>query len=88
MTVFLVAYDLNDEVRRPKITKEIDQTPYAMLSESSYAIDTDEDEDGIYRRFSKYLDENDTFYVIKLTKPVAGQGPDEVNEWLQERLPW
>lgn len=86
MTVYLVTYDLNKETSRPNITKELDKTGWAKLSESSYAISTNETAEQVYARFDKYTDENDNFYVIKLSKPFHGQGPKDVNEWLAKEL--
>lgn len=86
MAVYVVAYDLNKETVRPKITKEIDKTAWALLSESSYAIETNETTDEVYNRFKKLLDENDNLYVIALKRPWSGYGPQEVIDWLEERL--
>lgn len=88
MSVYIVTYDLNKEVVRPKITEEIKKKAWAKLSESSYAIKTDETPQQVYNRFSKHLDGNDNFYVITLKRPYYGQGPKDVNEWLENNLPW
>ena len=42
MSVYIVTYDLNKESKRPPIVEEVRKTDYARLSESSYAIDTNE----------------------------------------------
>jgi CRISPR/Cas system-associated endoribonuclease Cas2 len=86
MAIYLVTYDLNNEVRRPNITKEIDKTDWAQLSESSYAIQTSETVAQVYARFQKYLDIDDQLYVITLTRPWTGHGPKAVNQWLAQRL--
>lgn len=86
MSVLLVTYDLNKETVRPKITEEVRKTAWAKLSESSYAIDTNETPQAVYNRFESYLDSNDNLYVITLKRPYAGQGPQAVNEWLEQRL--
>ena len=86
--VCLVTYDLNQEVVRPKIVKLIDDNwNWARLSESSYAIDSD-DPVGAYATLSKILDSNDQLYVITLKLPYEGQGGEEVNQWLADRLTW
>ena len=33
MAIYVVAYDLNKEIRRPNIVDEVKQTAWAMLSE-------------------------------------------------------
>ena len=86
MAVYLVAYDLNKETTRPNIVAEVKRTAWAKLSESSYAIDTDETPGQILARLRQHLDSNDDCYVIALRKPWDGWGSKPVIEWLQERL--
>lgn len=88
MAVYIVTYDLNKEVVRPNIVAEIKKTNWARLSESSYAIETGESPKAVYDRFIYLLDGNDNFYVISLKRPYYGQGPKDVNEWLEKNLPW
>ena len=86
MTVYIVTYDLNKETKRPNIVDEVKKKPWAMLSESSYAIDTTETPQQVYNRFTKYLDANDALLVISLRQPYYGQTSDEVHAWLKQRL--
>jgi len=87
MSIFLLTYDLNKEIKRPPIVQEVKKSPYwAQLSESSYSIDTAETVAQVRTRFARYIDSNDSFYVIKLSAPWGGQGPKEVNDWLAQRL--
>jgi len=87
MAVYLVTYDLNKETTRPNITKKLrDEFPYAMLSESSYAIQTTSTVEQVHAFFKPILDDNDTFYVITLKNPWTGFGPKVVNEWLEKHL--
>lgn len=86
MAVFLVTYDLNKETVRPKIVDEVKKTAWARLSESSYAISTEESAGQVYDRFKKHLDANDNLYIITLKRPYQGFGPPKVNDWLEERL--
>lgn len=87
MATYIVTYDLNKETVRPKIVDEVQKTGWARLSESSYAIETEETPQEVYNRFLPLLDSNDTFYAISLSRPYYGQGLDEVNQWLEENLP-
>jgi hypothetical protein len=88
MSSLLVTYDLN----RPgqdyaDLHKAIKSNPgWAKLSESSYAISTNLSPSQVYSSLKPYLDKNDTLYVIVLTRPYAGQGSQEVNEWLEKHL--
>ena len=87
MAILLVAYDLNKEVKRPDIVAEVKLTDWARLSESSYAIDTQESESQVYQRFRKHIDTDDALYVIILKRPWDGYGPKDVADWLNQRLP-
>ena len=86
MSVLLLTYDLNRETKRPPIVEEVKKTAFAKLSESSYAIDTNETVAQVYRRFSRHIDDNDALYVITLNRPWTGHGPADVNRWLSNRL--
>jgi len=86
MAVYVVAYDLNKEAVRPNIVAEVKKTPWAKMSESSYAIDTGETPSQVLARFRQYLDDNDDCYVITLRRPWDGWGSKAVIDWLQSRL--
>ncbi|MCR4308019.1 MAG: hypothetical protein NUV80_05645 [Candidatus Berkelbacteria bacterium] len=87
MTAHIVTYDLNKESKRPPIVEEVKKSAlWAKLSESSYAINTNETATQVYKRFEKYIDDNDNLYVIGLHKPWNGFGPKAVNNWLDQNL--
>ena len=89
MAVYIVAYDLNKETRRPKIVEAIKaHDGWAMLSESSYAVATSKSPDDVYAGLTGFLDENDQLYVITLKQPHVGFGPPQINEWLSANLTW
>lgn len=88
MAVYVVTYDLNKETKRPDILKDIKTKSWAKLSESCYAIETDETPEQVYARLKKHLDNDDNLYVISMKRPYAGRGPKAVNEWLSENMPW
>lgn len=83
----LVAYDLNEEVKRPNIVAEIRKTAWARLSESSYLIDTNESVEQVHARFRPYLDGNDDFFVMTIGQAYSGFGPKEVIDWIDARVP-
>ncbi|MGR3513129.1 MAG: hypothetical protein ACU0GG_10215 [Paracoccaceae bacterium] len=88
MATYIVTYDLNKETKRPPIVKEVKSFgSWARLSESSYAISTTSSPKQVYEKLSKHLDGNDSCYIITLSKPYWGQGPRDVNEWLDNNLP-
>jgi hypothetical protein len=89
LAVYIVTYDLNKEVIRPKIVDAIKKYgSWAMLSESSYAIATAQTAETVYDGLSPLLDNNDQLYVITLKRPYYGQGAKEVNDWLASQLSW
>jgi len=88
MSVLLVTYDLN----RPGqsytcIYEKLKDFPYAKLSESSWAIQTDKHPQAIWELLSPCLDANDSLFVITLSQPWWGRSkyPD-VLPWLQAAL--
>ncbi len=88
MTVRLITYDLNKPGQNHK--KVLDKIKaygsWAKLSESSYAVETDQSPTDIYKAFKPLLDKNDDFLVITLTRPWNGQASKDVIDWLQHRL--
>lgn len=88
MTVLLVAYDLNNEIHRPNITKKLKEgyPSWAKLSESSYAISTSNTPAEVVEFLRPMIDKDDNIYVITLKRPHSGWGPKVVNEWLEKNL--
>ncbi len=87
MAVLLITYDLNREVVRPNITRTIKGFGcWARLSESSYAVSTNLSADEIYSRLKPQIDGDDQIYIITLSNPWQGFGPEKVNQWLQDEL--
>lgn len=87
MAVLLVTYDLDKPGQDyTDVLNTIKSYPWARLSESCYAIETSESPRSIFTKLTKYLDSNDQLYVITLTRPWSGRGPNDVNQWLIDRL--
>lgn len=87
MPTLIVTFDLNKEVKRPNILKEIKKGGnWAKLSESSYAISTYETPQQVFARLKPYIDGNDNCYVVTLNAPYCGRGPEDVNKWLEGHL--
>jgi hypothetical protein len=87
MSILLITYDLN----RPGQTYDqlltfIKQHAWAKLSESSYAIQTSEAPQAIFTQISNLIDPNDNLYIVTLSSPYWGRGPQSVNDWLRQRL--
>lgn len=89
MAVLLVTYDLNKPGKDYNdLLKTIKAYGWARLSESSYAIKTEQTPQQVFDILKPYLDQNDNLYVITLKKPYAGFGPTDVNDWLDSNLPY
>ncbi len=87
MAVRLIAYDLNKpRQNHAKVLKKIKTYNWAELSESSYAVRTNEVPNTIVNKFEPLLDDNDSFLVLTLTQPYRGQADKDVVDWLQAAL--
>lgn len=89
MAALLITYDLQSPGQRhTQLLDAIKKFPgWAKLSESSYAVSTQSSPQQVYDYLAQYLDANDNLYVINLTRPYYGRGPQDVNEWLAKNLP-
>jgi len=88
MAVRLITYDLNKPGQNHDkvLTKIKAYGSWARLSESSYAVETDDSPQTIFNAFKSIIDKNDTFLVITLTQPWTGRASQEVLDWLRDRL--
>jgi hypothetical protein len=87
MAVLLVTYDLNKAGQDyAGFYSVIKSFPYAKLSESSYAIQTDLTPEAIFNQLTPHRDQNDYVYIITLKKPYIGYGLKTVNGWLEQTL--
>jgi hypothetical protein len=85
----ILTYDLNKEKTSKdydgfyKIIKGYD---WAKLSESSYALDTNDSPETIYNKLNPYIDNNDNVLILTLNNPYCGQAPKAVIDWLAQRM--
>ncbi|MCC6191895.1 MAG: hypothetical protein IT318_22935 [Anaerolineales bacterium] len=56
------------------------------MSESSYAIVTNDSPSVVYTALRPLMDANDQVYIITLCGPFMGFGPEKVNQWLSDNL--
>lgn len=81
MDTLLVAYGfarLKEENSR--LLDAIRRYPCAKLSDSAFAINTAQSPEQVYERLSRYLDDDDSLYVITLSSPWRGQGPHYIGQ--------
>lgn len=87
MSVLLVTYDLSKPGQKyDDFYEVIKKGAYARLSESSYAIVSQESPKAIYEKLAISMDKNDHVYITTLQSPYWGYGPQEVNDWLAKNL--
>jgi len=89
MAVLLVTYDLKKPGQDyTDLLKTIKTFSWARLSESCYAIETSSTPESVYNMLRPYMDSDDTIYIINLKRPWYGYGPKDVNDWLDQKLPY
>ena len=91
MAVLLVTYDFNTErsdADREKLRSALKKASisWARLSESSYAVETNDSPQVFYGRIASSADKNDKILVITLRLPFWGQHSKDVIDWLNARL--
>lgn len=87
MSVLLVTYDLKKPGQDyTDFLAIIRKYTFARLSESCYAVITNETPQGVYNNLTPHMDKNDQLYVVTLQSPYWGQGPKDVNDWLSQNL--
>jgi len=87
MSILLVAYDLLKPGQYYSGFYDVTKSyPLAKLSESSYAIETNNTPSSIRETLKPYMDKNDQVYIITLKAPWNGWGPQDINDWLGQRL--
>lgn len=59
---------------------------WAKITDSSYAVSTHLQPQELLLELRPHLTRNDSLYILTLEGPWIGFGPDDVNDWLRERL--
>jgi len=86
----ILTYDLNQEKSNSDYEGFYDiiqSYGHAKLSESSYALNTNDSPDYIFDQLKPYIDDNDNVLILTLSAPWAGRQSKEVLNWLRERIP-
>lgn len=85
MATYIITYDLSAPGRRyDDLYKRIRAyEDYAHITESSWAIKTDNTAEAVWDYLAGAIDSNDKLFVCALTVPAAWRVlDDEVNDWL------
>ena len=87
MSILLITYDLHK--KEPEDYQEFYDTiknySNVRLSESSYAIDTNDLPLNIYKKLKLLVDSSDKFSVLTVIKPCFTFGSDEVDNWFDRK---
>lgn len=87
MPVLLVTYDLKKPGQDySDFLDVVKSNAWARLSESSYAVKTTDSPKTLYNKLFPHMDANDQVYIVTLTSPYWGLGPEKVNQWLSQHL--
>jgi hypothetical protein len=89
MKVFLITFHLREIGQEYELLEQlkIRFDVWSRVSACSYAVETAMTPREVFDVFSPLLEEDDILYVLNLTRPFHGQGPVDVNEWLEDTLP-
>jgi hypothetical protein len=89
MPILLVTYDSNKPGQDcGKILEFIKSSgTWAKLSETSYAINTEETPDMVYKQLTPFLSDSSKLFVVNLTRPYAGIKGTGIAAWLEKSLP-
>lgn len=88
MGVLLVLCQVSDSKKRAKITAEIERRhdTAIRLTESAYAIHTEQLPVRVFDELKDYLGADDRLYVFPIRRPYTGYGPRSATEWLSSYL--
>ena len=87
MPLLLVTYDPNKPAQNyANLLDEIKSYSHVRLSETSYAIITDETPDVVCEEMKKHIGTGDTIYIINLKRPYKAFGSELISDWLKKEL--
>ncbi|MDH4121688.1 MAG: hypothetical protein OEV94_08300 [Deltaproteobacteria bacterium] len=61
---------------------------WGRISTGTFVIHTPEDMETVFDMLVKEIGENDHLYVLPVRRPFLGKGPQELDHWLNEILPY
>lgn len=88
MSVLLITYD-NSGIKSSvdPVLNLVQGYQHVQLSDSSYAIETDEKTRTVFNKIMPYLTKSAHLFVVTLVKPFSGPALQHVSEWLAKHLP-
>jgi hypothetical protein len=87
MPLLLVTYEPNKPGQNyANLLDKINSYSNVRLSESSYAIITDETPDIVCEELKKHIGSGDNLYIINLKRPYKAYGSELITDWLKKEL--
>lgn len=86
MAVLLVVGDSRSGQDLSELLDVVEQRSWTQLAETAYAIDTDESPETVCDNLVARFGTEDQVYVLAVTGPYKGFGPEDVNSWLEEHF--
>jgi hypothetical protein len=87
MPLLLVTYEPNKPGQNyASLLDEIKSYSHVRLSETSYAIITDETPDIVCEELKKHIGSGDNIYIINLKRPYKAYGSELITDWLKKEL--
>jgi hypothetical protein len=89
MRVLLITFDLQEVGQDIDVLERLKSrfAVWSRVAECSFAVETVMTPREVYDIFKPLLAEDDILYVLNVTRPFHGQGPVDVNDWLDDTLP-
>lgn len=87
MPVFMIHCDVRGSSRAQTVVDIIKaHDGWTQLSHSLYLVQTEQTVEEAYVSLARFIDHDDSLYVIPVSHPYRGFGQRQVNEWLDKRL--
>lgn len=86
MTCYIICYDLVKEKDYEELYKVIKSYKYGQITESTWAIVTNEKAKEVRDNLQKHMDSDDRLFVIKSGKEAAWANVLCANKWLKDNL--
>lgn len=87
MAILLVTYDVRNDERRSNLLNDLKaQYDWALISESSYVIDSREEPSLVFQRLEQHIAQYDRLAIFTVQIPWRGYILPDAVAWLNEKL--
>jgi len=90
MAVYLISFEVEnpEETQAPLENTIRSLGDWGRLSPNGYIVHSFETQQAVYDTLAEKTGPQDTLYVLPLRRPWIGKGPKELDQWLEEILPY